>query len=512
MSQQEKPQDNQDNSSAPQADAWSTPPAANRPAEGASLGASIQSAEQTWSAGDDATDFLGLDQDAAGQPSAGAGAAEANPTQAWLFGMESGTAAAAAQQTARAPSQPSQLSPAPQWPAEAVPSSEEFSPEAEEILAAPEETESVAESDRVPYTGPRSRGKQLLVAASVAALLAVGGWQYWQSKTKTQSTGTNDPQVWRSTAKKTPKGKPAPTENPVAQTPSVAKVPPVGQPPASDPTATPTPVPTQPAEVAQAQPPSGEPQPVPPELQPTATAPTPDQPPAGDAAQPGSAPVEFTPVAFSGTRTDESGAELSTPRGTRRPAASEIAGLWTSRAIPFDAIGADSLMHTPSVGAVRVLLKNGEHLQGRLHSVGRGYVSMDIALGRMSVDYSEVREIVQILDADLNKKPSNGLPEETAGLLYVTAKVPGGYLTGWLVQRAEGKLTLITEQAKKVTIEDDGFEPISKNRARLVGALKSSATEAASPAPPPDTSTPKLQRGPSPTKAPTKQDRPKPKG
>jgi len=498
MSQQENPQDNQLNSSAPQADAWSTPPAANRPAEGANLGASIQSAEQTWSAGDGATDFLGLEQDVAGNTS---GAAEANPTQAWLFHMESGTAAAAAPQAARTPLP---LSPT----AGGVPSSEEFSPEAEEMLqaselSASEAPDSVAESEPLqPYTGPRSGGKRMLVAASVTALLAVGGWQYWQSKTKSQSTGTGESQVWQNPAKKTPKPKPTTTENP-----TVAKVPPVAQPPATDPTATQVPVTPQPTDLAQAQP-------VPPEGQPTAsvTSSTPDQPQPGEAPQADPAPIEFAPVAFTAAHTDEPGTELTAPRGTRRPSQSEIAGLWTSRAIPFDAISGDSLMHTPSVGAVRVLLKNGEHLQGRLRSVGRGYVSMDIALGRMSVDYSEVREIVQILDADLNKRPSNGLPEETAGLLYVTAKVAGGYITGWLVQRAEGKLTLITEQAKKVTIPDDGFEPISKNRARLVGALKSSATEAASPAPPPDTSTPKLQRGPSPTKGPTKQDRPKPRG
>jgi hypothetical protein len=124
----------------------------------------------------------------------------------------------------------------------------------------------------------------------------------------------------------------------------------------------------------------------------------------------------------------------------------------------------------------------------------------------MSVDYSDVSEIVQILDAVLTSKPSNGLPEETAGLMYISAKVAGGYLTGWLVQRSEGKLTLITEQAKKVTIEDDGFEPISKGKARVVGTLAPSTAEEASPAPAPvpDNAIPKLQSGTPAAKGPGK--------
>lgn len=535
MSQQDNPQDNPENAATPEAASWSTPPASNRPAEGATRVVSLHHAEQTWNVGEGATDFLGLEQDGAlgapvpAQAAAEAGTPEVNPTQAWLFHMENeargGAAASAAQE-------PSAALAAPEWSAESVLSEEGHTPAAplpvpgdlvalgQELPPSTPESE-LAPAAEEPSINPRRQRKvQWLVAAGLAAtLLAAGGWQIWYGKSKSKTTSTSDPIVWRSTNKKTPK--PAPgstTKKPAGEDPSVAVKPPAEQPGASTPNETPTPAPAQPDPTATAQttPPVEEPQQQPgavPEGQPTASAtpPAPEQPLAQADPQPEQpAPADFTPVAFPGSHPIDPSSPLATPKGTRRPDRSEIAGLWTAQSIPFDSIGAESMLRTPAVGAVRVLLKNGEHLQGRLYSVGQGHVSMDVALGRMSVEYSDVSEIVQILETDLTKKPSNGLPEETAGLLYVTAKVPGGYLTGWLVQRNEGKITLITEQARKITVDDEGFEPVPKGGARVVGTLARDTTEAASPAPAPDNSIPKLQGGGPGPKTPAKQGTVKP--
>jgi hypothetical protein len=469
MSQQDNSHDSPLPPSVPADGAWSETPATNRPAEGATRAESLKQVEQSWSPGADATDFLGLEQDAAagapGQaPVAATGAAPGvNPTQAWLFHMESGARAAQAQ--------PANLDQA-DWGTQALPE-------------APEDGSADLEPDEMPFDGeldaqaspeqlaeveaalaePQGKRKTWLVAAGLAAaLLAAGGWQYWTSQSKTPAG--NEPVAWKGGTKTKP--------------PTTAEKPPAAKPPAGKTPSEPQPTPAQPTpgEVASTSTPTGEPP------TPVEPAPTPAGDPVAQAEpQPEPAPAnEFTPVPFTGTHAEDPANGLATPKGVRRPDAEELASLWTERAIPYDAIDSETFLATPRVGAVRVLLKNGEHLQGRLHSVGQGHVRMDIALGRMSVDYAEVREIVQILEADLSKKPSGGLPEETAGLLYVTAKVPGGYLTGWLVQRTGGKLTLITEQAKKVTFEDEGFEPVSKGRARVVGSIGRELSETRQPA------------------------------
>jgi hypothetical protein len=510
MSQQDNPQDSQDNVTEPESVSWATPPASNRPAEGATRVDSLAQAEPTWTAGDGATDFLGLEQDGGlGAPANSAGAAgtsEVNPTQAWLFHMEQERSGGGAR-TAAAPASGAAgvwsddgLNPVPLAATAAPEIGDDESALQDPDLAVDVDGLEPALATQFSSGDAQPQGKKWLVAAGLAtALLAAGGWQYWQSHSK--STGS-DPVVWQGTnGKKPTRPAPGPTpKKPAGETPPVAAKPTPDKPletPSTTAQSTP-PVeqtPVEPTPVAQVEP-----------------QPAPAQPVAQAEPQPEPAP-DFTPVPFTGSHPSDASSTLATPKGTRRPDAAEIAGLWTSAAIPFDAIGAESMLRTPSVGAVRVMLKNGEHFQGRLYSVGQGEVRMDIALGRMSVDYSDVSEIVQIMEADLTKKPANGMPEETAGLLYVTAKVPGGYITGWLVQRAEGKLTLITAEAKKVTVEDDGFEPVPKGGARVVGTIGRNASEAASPAPAPDTGIPKLQGGPAPvkTKTPNKPATPKPK-
>ncbi|MBK7641901.1 MAG: hypothetical protein IPJ19_02450 [Planctomycetes bacterium] len=532
MSQQDNPQDSQDNFPASESGSWTPTPATNRPAEGATRVASLQQAEQIWRAGEGATDFLGLEQDgtpetpAAAQPSAEGAPADANPTQAWLFHMENESRAAAGQ-TAAPRAKPA-AAPAPSdWSAESLVEGQDTSVATEpdafadaplagaqgELVGAVAGDglvdEALSDGRGTKFSGaetkPKRRTQWLVAAGLTAVLLGAGGWQIWSSGSQGGGSTTVDPIAWRG------KPKPKPTPGPVEHKPSETP----GEAPSETPSVAQTPpqeTPTEP--IASATTPSEAPiEPTPVESTPlvaeSGTAPTPA--PADPESTPVfQAPLDFTPIAFSGASASEKGPPLATPRGARRPEAAEIAGMWMQRSIPFDAITGESELRTPSVGAVRVLLKNGEHLQGRLHSVGQGHVSMDIALGRMSVEYSEVSDIVQILEADLSKKPSKGLPDETAGLMYVSVKVPGGHLTGWLVQRTEGKLTLITEEAKKITVDDDGFEPVSRGKARVVGTIGRGTTEAVTPTPPASTETPKLKSGPSKTPSKPAASRPAP--
>lgn len=500
MSERANPDDPQNAANS----AWSQSAASNRPAEGAQRANSLQGVEGNWQASEGATDFLGLDADGGaaapaeaplGETRAGAG----GNAQEWLFHMEHAPAVEVQAATSVGELEP----PVPQaFPfdeagaagvqalAVEAPAPQEFDAPAQPedvdavldgVLPETAEGDPIAEAapDQVelpaPASAPRVRRVQWLVAAGL--LLALGGaagWQFWLRKqhgpaVESTSTIVSRPQGGsKSTtargaselARATKPTTPVPAGPlPVPETPQAGDAGGVVQVPTED--STPSPegaaVSGGGAATAVAEAAGGETS-------------------AGTSVPDGNAPLGFSPNGIGARPTVVELPPLATPKGARRPERTELGNTWSGNTIPFDSIGGDRQLVTPRVGAVRVLLKNGEHLQGHLHSVGQGHLSVDIALGRMTVDYLDVNELVQIQESDLTKKPSGGLPEETAGLPYVCARVPNGTITGWLVSQDKGKLTLITETAKKLTIDDEGFEPVSKGRSRILGALAKNAS------------------------------------
>ncbi len=501
MSERDNPHDPQDAASS----TWNQQGTTNRPADGAARADSLQQVEGSWKSADGATDFLGLDADGAPAPApadaalTSAASSPTGSTQDWLFSREHASAAEAQASTSVGELEPpaegvldenagfaqTTSVEAGEIPshatlndalAEVLPESEEGDPLAD--VPAPE---SEVEPDPV-ITPRRTRRTQWLVAAGLLVCLGSAvGWQLWLRRGSTHEPAPSAPVVANTkggtkhpgsehgttlvqdTRPTTPvPPSPPPRPDPVvgdsgASSPAqgTGTVEPVANPVA---TSQPTPEPADPAAGAVA---IREPAPEPAH------------------AEPGS-PLGYSPNSIGSSAPSTALPPVALPKGARRPGAGELASTWSGNTIPFDSIDGERQLCTPRVGAVRVLLKNGEHLQGHLHSVGQGRLSVDIALGRMTIDYRDVHELARIQESDLSKKPSAGLPEETAGLAYVCARVPNGTITGWLVSQDRGKLTLITESAKKVTIDDEGFEPVSKGKARILGAL---AKNASSPKP-----------------------------
>lgn len=503
MSERENPDDPQTAANS----AWSQSSASNRPADGAARADSLQGVEGGWTASDGATDFLGLDADGSGAGASEPSSASARPESAgtaqdWLFHMEHAPAVEVQAATSVGELEPPASSP---FDAEETAETGSFTldpagsdaaaedgsrsdtvdalldevlpetPEGDPLALASADESRAASTP--PERAPRLRRVQWMVAAGL--LLTLGGAVGWH--------------LWL-------RGKPLAPEGPattlVAQSPTTAKKPvPAGASAPTRSTRPSTPVPPGPPPVEEAQPESGTlaqtpDAPANPSEEPTAAAGEPassgvvaEAPPieprplpAESSAAGGSAPLGFSPNGLGARPTAVALPPVVTPKGARRPERAELGNTWGSNTVPFDAIAGERVLVTPRVGAVRVLLKNGEHLQGHLHSVGQGHLSVDIALGRMTIDYRDVSELAQIQEADLTKKPTGGLPEETAGLPYVCARVPNGTITGWLVSQDKGKLTLITETAKKLTIDDAGFEPVSMGRARILGALAKNAS------------------------------------
>lgn len=154
--------------------------------------------------------------------------------------------------------------------------------------------------------------------------------------------------------------------------------------------------------------------------------------------------------------------------GARRSQPSDYSKLYMGSEIPRQEVYGATRLSTPSVGGVRAVLKNGEQFMGPLHSVGEGRVWIDVAMGRMSFEASELASLQKLPELPAGTKPLTAQEQAIAGLPLVLVRTPGGMIEGWLVNRTEDQVTLVTRQAERLTIESRQVEPLTSVRSRVV--------------------------------------------
>lgn len=423
-------------------------PSGNRPAVGAREAHSPPAADSGWQAGAGATDFLGLETDLRG----GSGPnAEAGQTESWLFDIEQADAGAPATAVATAAPARTASAAAQAESAEATdaPVDEEYEPEVEP-----------------PQPEPARRGsKRVLALVAVLALATAGGWYAWQRfgpkpalapeiASTTPKPATNGPATNRPAPAKTPTAQVAPAKPAVASEPKPI-----------------APVDAAPTEVA---PRALEPDPAPTTEPAVAAAPTEPVAPEPVAATP--APVVAT------TRTTDAPLERSPnipakapelpagspgPGGGRHATERDWAGMWLEPTIPTDAIRGPTRVRTLNVGLVRAELVNGEFVEGTLHAVGESRIWLDVKLGRLSFDASDLRGLVQIVGSQGQPVPLG--TQALAGLPRVEVLLPGGSLTGRVLGREGDRVTFVTEDGMRMRVEAIDVRPAPTGRSRLIG-------------------------------------------
>jgi len=433
-------------------DPQATPaPTGNRPATGAREMSAV-AVDPAWQGGQGATDFLGLEPDIrpAGAPGGGQ---QDGPTDSWLFEIEQHDAAASAPAASTA-----------------VSASHGDDGSAADLDAL--ESGELETSNRPRATPRRSGARRLLTAVFCLALIGVPAWFGWQ---RYGARITRKIEMAMKSADPAPAPAPAPTAAPK----------PAAKPKLKPPVAATTPAPA--ATTSPAATPSGDPlvssapntnvpeitgaqsdpsetsltaldpvQPPTPAPTTTATAPTATEPALVRNADPARAPELPT-------------AGAPGPGGGRHANEKDWAGMWLEPTIPMEAIRGPTRLRTLHVGAVRLQLTNGEYIEGTLNAVGESRVWVDVPLGRMSFAAGDIRDLKQIVGSQGQPLPAGA--QALAGLKRVEVLMPGGWLTGRILERQGDNVTFVTEAGMRVSVEALDVRPVSTGGSRLVGPV-----------------------------------------
>lgn len=484
---------------------------ASRPADGAARSEAPSQLDTGWRGNAGATDFLGLDLDAA--PAQPARPAPTNATNqpatfevdSWLMSMESEPAAAPGSGALAS------ATTLPQRHSSPVPGAEAAS--AIDALDASSGGDPVPESfdeESAPERARPKRGRAVLAFATVAFLAVAGGGAWWWMEQRAQSGGIEIAQTAPApAAKPTPPAKPADAKTPSAGAPATQPTKPAlastgttGQePPASAP----------PVETALAQPTTSTPDvssttssvpevvtsSTPPVDLPVIVSPADPAPPVVAVAPPSNASVPATSTTWSsvpsaattpsipaGTTTIVRSSTrlprlpaLATKRAataaapveeralrTRRATAADLASLWMSPEIPEGALHAAEPVRTLRVGLVNVLLHSGEVVEGDLYSLGGGTVALQTTIGRVHLAAKDVAQV------------SRGASPASAGVGAPGARrveVVGRHASffGRLLARDGDRVVILTDDGMRLSIDALEVRGVTEHGSRVVGIV-----------------------------------------
>jgi hypothetical protein len=146
----------------------------------------------------------------------------------------------------------------------------------------------------------------------------------------------------------------------------------------------------------------------------------------------------------------------------RQAKASDLESVHLLATIPLESVGAKSKLLTPNVGRVRAVLHSGEIFEGNLYAVGESCLWLDTQYGRMGLDGSRVRAVVQI-DVPAGT-PALGSPgsQNSTGLDRVRIKTPGGIFYGKIIERTADKTTVICDDGARLTLPSKDVELLTE--------------------------------------------------
>ena len=161
---------------------------------------------------------------------------------------------------------------------------------------------------------------------------------------------------------------------------------------------------------------------------------------------------------------------LPAAKGAAREAGpADLANIWPTADIPIERVDDALRLHTPKVGRVRVTLNDGAVFEGRLVAVGEQKVWLQLAAGRLAVMGWQVERIEHLLSPE--GTPTMGAPgsEHLAGLPQVRVRTPGGVFYGKLLAHEGDRVTLVTAEGARLTLDDAEVSPAGRSRSRLIG-------------------------------------------
>lgn len=140
--------------------------------------------------------------------------------------------------------------------------------------------------------------------------------------------------------------------------------------------------------------------------------------------------------------------------------------VWREDVVPLEAIAHPARIMTPRVGPVRVHMDGGEVFEGRLYAVGQKRVWLDADMGRLGLDGDHVTRFERL---HVEQARSASFDSTSVGTgKRVRVLVPGGVLYGRVLSVDDTRITLITDEGARVTLDSPEIEPLGPSRAILV--------------------------------------------
>lgn len=140
--------------------------------------------------------------------------------------------------------------------------------------------------------------------------------------------------------------------------------------------------------------------------------------------------------------------------------------VWRDTSVPMEAIAHPARIMTPRVGPVRVNLKGGQVMEGRLYAVGQNRVWLESDMGRLGLDGEQVIGF-QRLHPEEAKTASFDTASVGTGK-RVRVQVPGGVLYGRVLSVIDEDVVLVTDAGARVSLHAPKIEALGPSRAVLV--------------------------------------------
>ena len=110
-------------------------------------------------------------------------------------------------------------------------------------------------------------------------------------------------------------------------------------------------------------------------------------------------------------------------------------------------------------------LGSGEVFEGQLYGLGENRVWLDTHLGRLALDASLLGS-VERLEAPASGTPATTLESQPGDRVRV--ETPGGWLYGRILARNGERITLLTENGGRITLDDPLIEPVGRDSAVVI--------------------------------------------
>ncbi len=132
-----------------------------------------------------------------------------------------------------------------------------------------------------------------------------------------------------------------------------------------------------------------------------------------------------------------------------------IAGVWEGATIPIETLDGKLILSTPAVGRVRARVGRADAIEGRLVAIGGSRLWIETPTGRVVLDSARITALEQVAETPA----AAGRVARDGGSDRVRVRTAGGVFFGRVVERQGARVTLVTDEGARLTVDADDISP-----------------------------------------------------